>query len=73
MLIDPEGKPEHLASACFAIGDNVIAADTGNTGCIVLAKASTDPDVMLKWRMSKEYRVAIFKRNLQRIAFSVMN
>lgn len=72
-FIGPGGKPEYLTAAGFGIGDHFIAADTRNAGCIVPAKASADPDAMLKRRVLKEKRVSIFKSSFQGFALSAMN
>lgn len=73
VLIGPESEPVHLPPSGFSIGDNFIATDTRYTGCVVFAKTSANPDVMLKRRMSKKKSVAIFKSSLQCVAFSAMN
>lgn len=72
-LIGPGGKPEYLPAPGSGIGNDVITADTRNTGCIVLAKASADPDVMFKLRVLKEKRVSIFTRSLQCFSLSTIH
>ena len=72
-LIGPGSKPEYLTAASFVIGDDFIAADPRNTGCIVPAKASADPHVMLKRRVLKQQRVSILKRSLQCVALPIVN